>query len=110
VSDLELGTRVTFSREAFRVHREDGKRFWEAPEWQEGLPQFPKAGVVVGIRQLQNGHQQYARYNANNYTMEGEDRWVVEETVKVYLVAYDLRKRPVYVFPEHVKPEVAIDD
>lgn len=103
--DYKLGTRVTFSREAFRIRSDGGKRFWDAPAWQERRPH--KEGVVVGVRYLQNGRQEYAKYNPNTFDMDGEDRWVVESTIKAYLVAYDLRKKPVYVFPEHIKPELS---
>ena len=49
---------------------------------------------------------EYASYNPSTFNMEGDDRWVVESVIKVYLIAYDLRKKPVYVFPENVRPEL----
>jgi hypothetical protein len=87
VSDVKLGDKVRFSHHLVRSYGKD--RTWNRHS-RSG------EGVVVGTRTLQNGHVVYGTWDDPNY-------FVPEEPVPAVLVAFHLRKAPVYVPPEDVE-------
>lgn len=57
----------------------------------------PTRGIVVGIRTLSNGKNVWS----------GSDEAITyspREFFTAYLVAHNLRQRPVFVLPEHMRP------
>lgn len=55
-------------------------------------------GIVVGIRTLANGELLPGGW-------EDPDTFRPTEYFTAYLVAYDVRRKPVYVLPEHITQE-----
>jgi hypothetical protein len=92
---LELGTKVHFdhSKVLWREHLTGGKRRWQSVNWNKGYME----GVIVGWRTLANGRVTYG----NDW--DGSDQFRPTEHFKAYLVAYDLRRKPVYVLPENLE-------
>lgn len=109
IESPKLGDKVEFSHYLVRKHVEDGRgeffaRFIKAwvPMYVDRLvgilkerPVARQEGVLVGVRQLKDG-----------YTTGGYDELLVFKPKKyytAYLVAFDMRRRPVFVLPEHIK-------
>lgn len=90
--DWKLGDRVEINAKLMK-HETKTKphpyRMW-AP-----VPMMRTHGVVVGKRVLANNYVHH-----DPYAMPA-----AKETDKVsaYLIAYDMRKAPIYVLPEHMK-------
>lgn len=61
-------------------------------EWREG--------VVVGVRHVQNGIRRYI--GEDGYT------WEPDDYLKVYLIAFDLHRKPVHVRLEDVRPLLSV--
>lgn len=105
-----LGQPVTFTHS---LHRRSGwgedfgirrghRKLWEAePVLHLVFGAAELSGVIVGVRTLSNGRVTYGY---------GEDGDMVYRPDKdghftVYLVAYDLRRKPVHVLPGHATLE-----
>lgn len=91
MSDLELGTRVTFTQPLYRTcpSAEDyTTRVWRGNTFAE-----PQAGVIVGVRTLSDG--------VVHWTGDS-DIYAPTRHFKAYLIAFDLRRVPVFVLPENV--------
>lgn len=105
--DLTLGERVAFTRTVEKVH--DGDRTdWRTvkdPAGQEVVLDPPAEGIVIGVRALQPGSTvsevEYADSGYISATI-ATYRPDLGVTRTVYLVAFDMRRRPVMVFPEHM--------
>lgn len=90
--------RRTEYREAEHYGRRVSERWrvWK-PQAYPGQPEpDPTGGIVVGVRTLANGRAEYEH--------EAGMIWdpVTAERFRAYLVAYDLRRKPVFVLPEHM--------
>jgi hypothetical protein len=105
VSDTyTLGQAVTFTRHLVRRtagsqygHPDGWVKRWETTTPAGVTPAEPRHGVVVGVRTLVDGT------NVNH----GYEGGIVFRPVRyysAYLVAFDLRRRPVYVLPDHLTP------
>lgn len=85
--EIQLGTKVTFDKYLRRVSNR-GRKTWET------TPLLAE-GVLIGVRTLANGRR------------EGgwEEPWyfIPSEHFRAYLIAYDLRRKPVYVRPADVR-------
>lgn len=71
------------------VHR----KVWRTAPW---FRPAPIRGVIVGIRTLSNGRNEYHGYDE-------PIEYCGEEFFSAYLVAYDLRRKPVFVLAENLK-------
>lgn len=92
---LQLGTKVHFDHSSilWREHLAGGKRRWAPVHWSRDQ----HTGVIVGWRTLANGDVEYG----NGYDSGTE--FYPTEHFKAYLVAYDMRKKPVYVLPKDLE-------
>lgn len=105
--EFELGQRVAYSEhirrrdtgpgefdfdKPNRIWSTNGGPFsgtgWEEHRWPGG------EGVIVGKRTLSNGRASWQE--------EGYTQYTIKETFIAYLIAYDLRRKPVHVLPEHI--------
>lgn len=104
VTRLMLGQQVEFShgdvlhrvwdhetRDQF--NRTVTRKVWKSSRW---FRSDPVRGVVVGVRTLSNGRNEYQGYDEPILYCP-EDRFVA------YLVAYDLHRKPVYVLRDNLK-------
>lgn len=104
MSAFELGQRVAYSEHLTRVYRSSdqgfyahGLKLWTSKP-HEGFPKNAGGeGVIVGQRTLANGENNYNGYDEPIV-------FVAKERFTAYLVAFDLRRKPVYVLPEHLTP------
>lgn len=103
---FELGQRVTWSRadELYRhktfEYGQDPTREWLSPRDRLGstarfIQDEQRSGVVVGVRTLTNG-------TAKRYWEEPTE-YTVKEAFKAVVLAWDLKRKPVYVRLEDVK-------
>lgn len=100
-NDYGLGDKVTFSHP---LHRKEtlASEVWQGRwlhEWQPDPFQPTRPGVIVGRRTLSNGNVHYLGEDGTDYRPT--------EHFTAYLVAFDLRRKPVLVRPEHITPEVS---
>lgn len=99
MTELEFGTEVLFSeplvRETLHVKGKGTKKVWDR---QDGFPKTK--GIVVGKRTLSDGYREYEPDFGGYY-------YVRENSFTVYLVAYDMSRKPVYVRPESIEPIIA---
>jgi hypothetical protein len=100
----QFGERVTFSRDLVRAHEERmGERFgrpvaehWRT--WKRSLIEEHREGIVIGSRTLMNLERKYIGYE------EGwENNLTTAERFKAYLIAYDMRRKPVLVLPADIR-------
>lgn len=95
MSQFHLGQRVRYRRVLHRVNGLDGERKWESYEWSDKLnhPEHNGEGVVVGMRNLSNGwrHWEDASYASR-------------ERFEAVMISHGMRRKPVFVLPEHVTP------
>ena len=92
---LELGAKVHFDHSSIlrREHLAGSMRRWAPTQW--GKDQH--TGIIVGWRTLANGKVTYG----NDW--DGGDEFRPTEHFKAYLVAYDMRRKHVYVLPEDLE-------
>jgi hypothetical protein len=93
---VKLGTKVRYDarRTLWREHLPSGNRRWSSQSY--GSTQTPREGVIVGVRTLANGDVEYGGWDATT-------TFHPTEHFKAYLVAFDMRKNPVYVLPEDLE-------
>lgn len=89
---LPLGTPVTFDHALSRTDITNSKP--HRREWQP-YRAILRTGVIVGIRTLANGIVYWGSYDEPT-------EFHPTDYVRAYLVAFDLRRNPVHVQPEHV--------
>jgi hypothetical protein len=91
IKPMKLGTRVKFNLIYIRKrsmlgteypHRPKHLRTWESFSWDI------TEGVVVGVRTIWNGEK---------YTEEGVALFHAKESRRAYLIAFNLRDKPVLV-------------
>ncbi|MFE5309740.1 hypothetical protein [Isoptericola sp. NPDC056605] len=106
---LPLGTRVTATDTLVRRVGPgvvDGQYQPEAKEWIRHGDQaawavpHPVGGVITGVRTLANGHRHWIGYD------EGV-AFVPSAHLRVYVIAFDLHRRPAYALIDDVRTEVA---
>lgn len=94
-----LGRPVTFTQ---YLRRRSGdtprpysyRKFWEpTPVTRLGI-ETPATGVLIGVRTLSNGTCSFGE-DGTNYQPENDSHFTA------WLIAYDLRRNPVLVLPEH---------
>lgn len=101
----ELGQPVSFTHVLVRgIPYTDPKKPLRK-EWQpKGVHwEVPRAesldGIIVGVRTLGDGEFRSVGYGGP--FDEPEEAFVCDHHFTAYLIAYDLRRKPVYVLPEH---------
>lgn len=107
-----LGERITFTHS---LHRRSGwgEHFGTRPGHRKAWEPRPASwlirqaenlhGIVVGIRTLSNGHVTYGDWEDGGHVYHADK----DGSFTAYLVAYDVRRKPVYVLPEHCTPELS---
>lgn len=96
---MKLGDRVRFTRHLTRrstAWRAGVTKAWESKAYPGQPEPEPREGIVIGIRTLSNGRFDWSGY---------EDPGLYTPTAffKAYLVAFDMRRNPVLVLPEHLE-------
>lgn len=103
--ELELGQPVRFEHSVARSVSRSGQflgpeRIWTSVLYGNGrsLGQRTPAGqgIVIGKRTLSNGDMQYGMG-------EDENNYVPSQYFTAWLVAYDLRRKPVHVLSRHIE-------
>lgn len=99
-ADFQLGQPVSYRHTIRRRPKFWGRdtvqfdKFWTT-EVYPGKHTEGGQGIVVGKRTLSNGNTSYAYDDGTTYTPK--------EHFTAYLVAYGLRRKPVFVLPEHLQ-------
>lgn len=103
LTSYQLGERVRFASYLERryVDNPDRPTKWEK-KWMPKLTYKGELdgageGIIIGKRTLVNGEN---RYNGHDEPIT----FIPKERVTAWLVAYDLRRKPVHVLPEHITP------
>jgi hypothetical protein len=93
---VNLGTKVRYDarRTLWREHLPSGHRRWSSQS--HGQTHSPREGVIVGARTLANGQVSYGGWDTPT-------EFSPTAHFKAYLVAFDMRKNPVYVLPEDLE-------
>lgn len=105
-TDFELGDRVLFEGFLQREnqHAHDGPyavvtgRYWEAIV----KPGGPQEGVVVGKRTLSDGKLEKV-YEDDVWGTSSTTEYRPTKHFTAYLVATNIRHKPVFVLPEHMR-------
>jgi hypothetical protein len=109
MAEHELGDWVTFTLPLFRNSRWDAEQRVTVRRWETLSAGFaePRVGVIVGVRTLSNGHVEDMK-ESNGYGgwVSVGTQYVGVHYFTAYLVAFELRQKPVLCLPEHV---VAVD-
>lgn len=97
--EFELGDRVRYEHFLVRRHPESGEflgpgSIWTTVLYGEGNRTGSGQGIIIGKRTLSDGDTLY------NYDVGNEYRPFRHYTA--WLVAYDLRRKPVHVLPHHL--------
>jgi len=99
--DIELGQRVRYSEHIRRRHSRPGEFLGPNRIWSNhggpGLDDQPwegGEGVIVGKRTLTEG---------NTYWHGESTEYTPTRSFTAYLIAFDLRRKPVHVLPEHIE-------
>lgn len=93
---VKLGTRVRYDARdvLWRAHLAGGKREWRRVQF--GSKDNAREGVIVGERVLANGEVIWGGWDELT-------TFHPKEYIKAYLVAFDMRRKPVYVLPEDLE-------
>lgn len=105
---LTLGQPVAFTwiLNRYTEHRPvEGDRYRRTQRWKvwkvqsyPGMPEpEPITGIVIGVRRLANGRADYEHEAGMVWDHRTAERFTA------YEVAFDLRRKPVLVLPEHVQ-------
>lgn len=98
-ADYALGQRVRFTTYLVRGYKsgsswmDPATKFW-TPEDRLGKPNPGGEGVIVGRRTLADGTVRYLGEDGTTFTPSRH--------YTAWLVAFDLRRKPVHVLPEHL--------
>lgn len=101
---LTLGQSVLFTRTLTRRSEEGPNgwrqhlKVWKSEAWPGQPEPEQRMGIVIGVRTLSNGENRYHGYD------DGGIEYKQTETFTAYLIAHDLRRKPVLVLPEHITP------
>lgn len=102
-----LGQRVEFGQylrrrsEPHPTHWTMGKAWRPAPAAELVSGAESLSGIVVGARTLANGTVAYGGDDGSAFRAADGGYF------PAYLVAFDLRRKPVHVLPEHLSPALA---
>jgi hypothetical protein len=107
LTPVSLGQRVTFTwiLKRYTEHRPiEGDRYGRTSRWKvwknhsyPGMPEpAPQHGIIIGVRHLANGRAEYEHEVGVVWDPCDAER------LTAYLVAFDLRRKPVLVLPEHL--------
>lgn len=88
--NYKFGDRVRFTHTLKRQCGDKDFRFWYPK------PTGIQFGIIIGIRNLSNGYMTYS------YDPQYWSYLTKEKNVTAYLVACDMKHKPVYVLPEHI--------
>lgn len=92
MSEYELGEKVTAASTITRRHEPPNRRRWvRVADMRAEIE--PVSGVIVGWRTLSDG-----RFDDFGYYEPSE--YLPTRHFKAYLVAFDMREKPLYVLPE----------
>ena len=96
---VALGQRVMFTetlRRGYKPASPRSKRVWESTRyWLAGNSKGPVEGILMGVRTLSDGEVEDGYYDTPSV-------YYPKRTFTAYLIAHDLRRKPVLVLPEHV--------
>lgn len=101
--EFELGDRVHYEHVLIRRHSRPGeflgpKRIWTTVRFGDGRETGQRTGsgqgIIIGKRTLSDGDVDY-HYDAGN-------EFVPTRHYPAWVVAYDLRRKPVHVLPHHL--------
>jgi hypothetical protein len=101
MSDLKLGQRVKFTRPLHRVSKHlEGVRGRYGKVW-ESVPGYivkpvQQEGIIVGKRTLANGENGW-------WEEEVGTIFYPKERFTAFLIAFDMRRKPVFVRPEDIE-------
>ncbi|MFS0832018.1 hypothetical protein ABC337_15310 [Arthrobacter sp. 1P04PC] len=101
MSGLQLGQRVRFSTHLRRKTKigegyyADITKVWTT-EAYPGKQYDGGEGIIIGKRTLANGKNQYNGYDE-------PIMFIPKERISVWLVAFDINRKPVHVLPEHLE-------
>lgn len=101
MTDYALGQRVAYTEHLIRrsqfsdnTFHPDVLKVWTSESYP-GHKTAGGEGVIIGKRTLTNGRNHYSGYDE-------PITFIPKERFSAYLVAFDLRRKPVYVLPEHI--------
>lgn len=96
-SENIFGKRVSFKLHLTRL-KKGKRREWvkTSSDWLNNNNK-PVDGIIIGVRTLWNGYNQYELCDSGYVPV-----FIFEKSLKVYLVATDLKSNPVYVLPESI--------
>lgn len=100
MSDFQLGQLVTYSEHIRRRDSRPGEFLGPNRIWSNnGGPGLENTyaggeGVIVGKRTLTEGNVSYVGEYAE---------YIPRRSFTAYLIAFDLRRKPVHVLPEHIE-------
>jgi len=102
MSEYTFGQSVQFTRSLVRRYEHggtswEGRKVWKAEQYPGQPDPEPTPGIVVGVRTLANGTNTYGGYDE-------PIQFKATERFTAYLVAHDMRRKPVLVLPEHLSP------
>jgi len=103
LTDYQLGQRVRYQHSLHRrtkfwgVDKEQFDKFWTTMQVPPNVHTPAGEGIIIGKRTLVNGNNQYNGYDEPII-------FIPKERFTAYLVAFDLRRKPVHVLPEHITP------
>lgn len=104
VPRVTLGQAVTFTHYQARRHGSSDRHYHYRKEWRTTPvsrltpDQDTITGVLIGTRTLSNGTCSFGE-DGTNYIPDRDGHFTA------WLVAYDLRRNPVLVLPEHTTQE-----
>jgi len=101
MSDFQLGQRVRYAEHITRRYARPGEfdrgdKVWANDPWPGGKNSGGE-GIIVGKRTLSEGQTHWI----------GSDEgtaYIPKKHFTAYVIAYDLRRKPVHVLPEHIEP------
>lgn len=101
---IEFGQRVQFTwtlhRKRSSEHDSRGRWYhmhrWVCQRWETEPEPKPTEGIVIGVRTLADGTV------THNYDSGSEFK--PTRHFRAYLIAYDMRRKPVLVLPDYVHP------
>lgn len=94
--EYELGEKVIAASTITRRREPPNRRRWVRVadmRAEIGLPVEPVSGVIVGWRTLSDGRVDFGYYDEPS-------EYMPTRHFKAYLVAFDMREKPLYVLPE----------
>lgn len=98
--EFQLGERVTITQKLHRSTRDRLQPHTLLKLWEPAELAAPQSGIIVGKRTLVNGYITFEEYGT---------RFTPEQYFPAYLVAQNMRDKPVYVLRVHIIPAESLD-